>query len=306
MPQSAGPSHTVTLEMDRLAMPRGAADSPTVEQPMVAGHGSVQERLEAAMGGASGGDRTAELAIDDLGLDLHGAEHLDVGATGMHEAPTMRANLDEETRNLMQAGTPGAQEDNATLSAPTASGTWLFTDAELSTVLPSMKGGPDAPTELVTQIMPQASEDPGATGRLKALKADPGTLDIDLGSTGMMPKVVLDKDSNGSGLDLDVGHQTSSSAGDTARLSGLDLDVGRQAAESGDTTATRRLDKADMVLPDLEPATLSEIGTKLDLARAYMDMGDPEGARNILEEVLSEGSVSQKQEARRLIDSLPG
>jgi pilus assembly protein FimV len=303
MPSSAGPSHTVTLEMDRLAMPRGAADSPTVEQPMVAGHGSVQERLEAAMGGV-GGDRTAELAIDDLGLDLHGAEHLDVGATGMHEAPTMRANLDEETRNLMQAGTPGAQEDNATLSAPTASGTWLFTDAELSTVLPSMKS--DAPTELVTQIMPQASEDPGATGRLKALKADPGTLDIDLGSTGMMPKVVLDKDSNGSGLDLDVGHQTTSPAGDTARLSGLDLDVGRQAAESGDTTATRRLDKGDMVLPDLEPATLSEIGTKLDLARAYMDMGDPEGARNILEEVLSEGSVSQKQEARRLIDSLPG
>ena len=32
-----------------------------------------------------------------------------------------------------------------------------------------------------------------------------------------------------------------------------------------------------------EPATMSEVGTKLDLARAYMDMGDPEGARSILE-----------------------
>jgi pilus assembly protein FimV len=51
---------------------------------------------------------------------------------------------------------------------------------------------------------------------------------------------------------------------------------------------------------------MSEVGTKLDLARAYMDMGDPEGARSILSEVLSEGSVSQKQEARRLIDTLPG
>ncbi|HEX9139933.1 MAG TPA: FimV/HubP family polar landmark protein [Steroidobacteraceae bacterium] len=307
MPQSAGSAHTVTLEMDKLALPRSAADSPTVEQPAVAGHGSVQERLEAAMGGATGGgDRTAELAIDDLGLDLHGAEHLDVGATGMHEAPTMRANLDEETRNLMQAGTPGAQEDNATLSAPTASGTWLFTDAELSTVLPSMKGGAEAPTELVTQIMPAGSQDPASTDRLVALKADPGALDIDLGSTGMMPKIVLDKDANGSGLDLDVGHQVTSPSGNTARLSGLDLDVGGRQAESGDTTSTRRLDKGDMVLPDLEPATLSEVGTKLDLARAYMDMGDPDGARNILEEVLSEGSVSQKQEARRLIDSLPG
>ena len=59
-------------------------------------------------------------------------------------------------------------------------------------------------------------------------------------------------------------------------------------------------------MQDLEPATMSEVGTKLDLARAYMDMGDPEGARSILAEVLSEGSVNQKQEAQRLLDSIPG
>ena len=47
---------------------------------------------------------------------------------------------------------------------------------------------------------------------------------------------------------------------------------------------------------------MSEVGTKLDLARAYMDMGDPEGARSILEEVVQEGSASQKQEAQRLIE----
>jgi pilus assembly protein FimV len=56
----------------------------------------------------------------------------------------------------------------------------------------------------------------------------------------------------------------------------------------------------------MEPVTMSEVGTKLDLARAYMDMGDPEGARSILEEVVSEGSASQKQEAQRLIEALPG
>jgi pilus assembly protein FimV len=54
-----------------------------------------------------------------------------------------------------------------------------------------------------------------------------------------------------------------------------------------------------------EPATMSEVGTKLDLARAYMDMGDPEGARSILEEVLQEGNPTQRQEAERLIASLP-
>ena len=71
-------------------------------------------------------------------------------------------------------------------------------------------------------------------------------------------------------------------------------------------TATQRIAAEDLALPDLEPVTMSEVGTKLDLARAYMDMGDPEGARNILEEVLQEGSQTQKQEAQRLIDSLPG
>ncbi len=57
-------------------------------------------------------------------------------------------------------------------------------------------------------------------------------------------------------------------------------------------------------LTDFDAVTMSEVGTKLDLARAYVDMGDPEGARSILEQVLSEGSESQQQEARRLIQSL--
>jgi pilus assembly protein FimV len=46
------------------------------------------------------------------------------------------------------------------------------------------------------------------------------------------------------------------------------------------------------------------VDTKLDLARAYLDMGDPEGARAMLEEVLNEGSQMQKDEARRLLEGV--
>lgn len=46
------------------------------------------------------------------------------------------------------------------------------------------------------------------------------------------------------------------------------------------------------------------IGTKLDLAKAYLDMGDPDGARSMLEEVLAEGSAAQQEEARKLIAEL--
>jgi pilus assembly protein FimV len=35
-----------------------------------------------------------------------------------------------------------------------------------------------------------------------------------------------------------------------------------------------------------------------------MDMGDPDGARSILEEVLQEGNPTQKQEANRLLESI--
>ena len=49
---------------------------------------------------------------------------------------------------------------------------------------------------------------------------------------------------------------------------------------------------------------MTEVGTKLDLARAYIDMGDPEGARSILEEVLDEGDPDQRREAQGLIDVL--
>jgi pilus assembly protein FimV len=48
------------------------------------------------------------------------------------------------------------------------------------------------------------------------------------------------------------------------------------------------------------------VDTKLDLARAYLDMGDPVGARAMLEEVLEEGSQPQKDEATRLMAEAVG
>jgi len=53
-----------------------------------------------------------------------------------------------------------------------------------------------------------------------------------------------------------------------------------------------------------ETTGLNEIGTKLDLARAYIDMGDSDGAKNILQEVLEEGDSQQQQEARKLMQNL--
>jgi pilus assembly protein FimV len=51
-------------------------------------------------------------------------------------------------------------------------------------------------------------------------------------------------------------------------------------------------------------ADADEIATKLDLARAYIDMGDTDGAKDILDEVMQEGTDTQKQEASTLLSRI--
>jgi pilus assembly protein FimV len=46
------------------------------------------------------------------------------------------------------------------------------------------------------------------------------------------------------------------------------------------------------------------VDTKLDLARAYVDMGDADGARAMLGEVIKEGTQMQQDVARRLLETL--
>jgi pilus assembly protein FimV len=59
-------------------------------------------------------------------------------------------------------------------------------------------------------------------------------------------------------------------------------------------------DEDDLALPE----DVDEVGTKLDLAKAFIDMGDTDGARGTLEEVLAEGNDDQKAEAQRLMQQM--
>jgi FimV-like protein len=77
----------------------------------------------------------------------------------------------------------------------------------------------------------------------------------------------------------------------------------------------RRPDKLDLAFgpehatfEDPTPSVLDgqwhDAATKLDLAKAYQEMGDVEGAREILQEVLHEGDDTQKSEAQVLLAKL--
>ncbi|MBL4702808.1 MAG: hypothetical protein JKX85_16305, partial [Phycisphaeraceae bacterium] len=56
---------------------------------------------------------------------------------------------------------------------------------------------------------------------------------------------------------------------------------------------------------DLEnPSVVEEIGTKLDLAKAFVDMGDEDAAKETLTEVIEQGDQTQIQQAKDLLDKL--
>jgi pilus assembly protein FimV len=79
-------------------------------------------------------------------------------------------------------------------------------------------------------------------------------------------------------------------------LSGISLDVAEVASTPEAESAAEEITLSSGESPDVE--------TKLDLVTAYMDMGDTEGARELLEEVLKEGGPSQRERAQSMLDSL--
>lgn len=86
--------------------------------------------------------------------------------------------------------------------------------------------------------------------------------------------------------------QSSPGTGSATELGALDFfSADKDAALEGD-------DEFDFLSDDDEAAT------KLDLAYAYQKMGDVDGAREILEEVINEGNDAQVNEARNLMEAL--
>lgn len=98
-----------------------------------------------------------------------------------------------------------------------------------------------------------------------------------------------------SGLDFDIGggEAPGASAGNEIKwepepepappAAGAEVDLEAAPADNGEGSAQ-----------------WDEAATKLDLAKAYIDMGDAEGARSILQEVMAEGSEAQKKQAQEL------
>jgi pilus assembly protein FimV len=236
-PTIENPAVSRTMETPTVEAPIGerTLETPTVETTARVQASSGEERAET----------TAEIDLEDLGLDLTG--------------------LDEAARNMATGLQEALPEDATAL------------DFDVSGGVISGEGGEESTAEME---------------RSTTLKDLAGAA-MDKGDTG-------DTAEQPSPSDSMISPGLSATSGELEALS-ADLNLGGDEPSQSDLTATGMRSLRGR---SPEDATMTEVGTKLDLARAYLDMGDPDGARSILNEVLEEGDPSQRQEARQLLDSL--
>ncbi len=136
-----------------------------------------------------------------------------------------------------------------------------------------------------------------------------------------------DKAAAGLGMDFDIG-ATSETAPEAkpapaSAVAPLEpdfkLDLGRDSAAAPAVPLMPELkfDDINLNLEDVEKTVAAKVAeggakddrwydvqTKFDLAKAYQEMGDKDGAREILQEVIKEGDAGQQAEAKQLLDSL--
>jgi pilus assembly protein FimV len=272
-----GPSETPTIETPTIETPGPA--SPTVETPTIESPQVDEPDLTS---------ETAEIELDDLGLDLEGLEELEDIVDDISEQPEQAGDdelLSSDFADETMLESPGETSKLGMLNED------LVDDADTAGVL-------DVESTAEMLNLQDSDETGGGLGGLVAAmeKSTP----TDIGSdTAEQPR----PETQGSPDDIfseEVLAGASDSEADIDLDVDLDLDLGDEDSVAGENEPTGTID----IMRGPEGPTMTEVGTKLDLARAYVDMGDPDGARSILNEVLEEGGESQRQEAQKLMDDL--
>lgn len=101
--------------------------------------------------------------------------------------------------------------------------------------------------------------------------------------------------------DDDVVEETQNESAVAFDMDDVELDEAVARAVSDPEAIQDALLDSDDELDLSELDDIDEVGTKLDLAKAYLDMGDADGTRSILDEVMTEGDDTQKKEAEELL-----
>ena len=120
-------------------------------------------------------------------------------------------------------------------------------------------------------------------------------LEISLDDSGSedlsVPEISLDEDDGG--IELDMGDDSRAESGDSGLEISLDDDDDDDDDEDHTVFVPRTSDAGEQSAED-------EIATKLDLAKAYVELGDSDSAKAILDEIIADGNEEQKKQAEEL------
>jgi pilus assembly protein FimV len=281
--ESPGPDDR-TAETPTLASPAPETETGTVEVPSdsiadVAGDGTTELPTIEQPKLPPDSEHTAEIDLDDLGLDVADLGQLpdDLGDSAGQEG-----DLAADSSDLLSA-TGVTQVLGPEDAADAASS---IGDEDATLLAPTFDDGTSSGTEVLAAAGAEEPATTDASATLQVKGVDGLDLNLDDLSAALEDADTVEQPNA----------ELSGALGGNGGETPLDLDIGMEMAGSDDPTGTE--------VSSLDPQTMTEVGTKLDLARAYIDMGDPDGARSILEEVLDEGDPGQKQEAQGLMDVL--
>jgi pilus assembly protein FimV len=244
----------------------------------------------------------------EIALKLLEIYHARKSATAFETvAKELRASVGESHPLWQKAAAMGAQIDPTNpLYVAAAAGTATFTamsPAAAAAPAPA-PAKPNLDFDLDTHSSSSSSSDDATP---------PPSFDLDLDAQ-RPGEADLQTDSSPA-LDFDLAPSASAPAAPANEekpsfdfdLSGLDFPSSKPAS-SAPAPASMDMDLADL---SLDSSAGSDgggggeaVGTKLELAKAYLEIGDKDGAREILQEVAKEGSSAQKDEAKKLIASL--
>ena len=253
-----------TLPAEPIFAPTTPAEAPLAPQPAAAAP------APAAAPAAAPAPAAAAPSLDFSALDF------DLGPSKINfDTPTEMPTDKEETIG----GLTTAPATRA-LDAPTIPSLDFMMASS-----PATKAGPASPPTL-TGSVPIPNIDlnlPAAAPAQRAETANIGSLEEALSRPTLVGAV------GSLGADNDAARLTSNTDQATVPLIDFDLS-GADAALTGRRTETQA-----------GSPMASQMATKLDLARGYIDLGVKDGARELLDEVMKDGTREQRQQAVELI-----
>ncbi len=129
-------------------------------------------------------------------------------------------------------------------------------------------------------------------------KDDDSGLSLDMPDAESAGEISLEMpDSDGGGLDFSFDSSDDTGA-DAAGDLGLSLDMDAKDDGADQTVVVPRTDGAQAQSAE------DEVATKLDLAKAYVELGDKDSARGILDEIAAEGNEDQRRQAQELLQQV--